>query len=365
MGVFAEIFEGIDNVVSKVVDVIRAPEQSITEMAQPAMLNHRVIIEESLANNAIMPSLMSFLNQQVAGYVLTAVQLGSFVSDGRTVRDVISRVATESFVNSVDLISFNGIPKEKLHPETLVAINKLDVIGVESHSNIIELETKSSRLMSSRVLEVDLTVNSGGKDHNAKTVTVRLGIYLLPYFINTEIMSMMLDIHNQSGFFIRWKKMAAGEIRFFRDFILCFDLIEKYGKVLKSDPKNKLGDILRDNHYKELRLYAQRLSKLESKNTNIASTIIVVDHKTIQKNASDSGSNLDDYMNRQEFFNKSLAMILVVVDDMFNNVKVYYNGMKMFATCTFDTLNRIGQKSDNYDLKDIITAFGGNQNIRY
>jgi len=362
MSIVGEIYTGVSNVVKTLIDAIPigTVEHSVTQMAQPAMLNHRVIIEESLANSSIMPAVMSFLNQQVVGYVLTAVQLGNYVSDGRTVKDVISRISTESFVNSVDLISFDGIPKEKLHPETLKAIEDKTIMGLEASQTVIDLETKSTRLLSSRVIEVDLSIDKEGK-----SIKVKLGVYLLPYFVNTQIMGILLDTHNQSGFFIRWKKVTAGEISFFKDFIFCFDLIEKYNKTLKADPKNKIGDVLRENHMKEFQSYVQRLKKVENKNMNIASTIIIADHKTIQRNASDSGSNLDDYNTRQEFFNKSLVMILVVVDDMFNTVKVYYNGMKMYATCTFDTLNRIGQKSDSYDLKDIITAFGGNQNIRY
>ena len=39
--------------------------KSLTETSKPAILSHRVIIEDSLANNDIMLSLMSMLNQQV------------------------------------------------------------------------------------------------------------------------------------------------------------------------------------------------------------------------------------------------------------------------------------------------------------
>lgn len=345
--------------------------KSLSEVAKPSILSHRVIIEQSLENNEIMLSLMSFLNQQVAAYVLNAIQFSRFVEGSRTVRDVISSVATESFIDSSELVGFNGIRTDKIKDKITLENFKnyrikkdsesLKNIGIESISatKVVDMELKSTKLLSVRVLEIELRID---KD---TTINVRVGVHLVPYFINTDIMSTFLDLTNESGFFLRWKKVLAGEIRFFQDFILCFDKIDKYANALKHDRDNKIGFLLRNNNSKSMRTLAESFAKINPASSNVASSIIVVDKKTLQKNLSDTGVDFNDYLSRTKFFNKSLSLMLVVVDDMFNNVSIYYNGMKMYTTCTFAMLNRTGQKSDNYDLKEILTAFGSNNNLKY
>lgn len=346
--------------------------KSLTEASKPAILSHRVIIEDSLANNDIMLSLMSMLNQQVVGYVLNALQFGQIVDGSRTVRDVISSVSTESFIDSAELISFNGIPTEKIADRiTLenyknykikkdsISLKQVGVEGIAGSTRVVDMELKSSRLISTRVVEMDLRVD---KD---TVITVRLGVHLVPYFVSSEIMSTFLDLTNKSGTLLRWKKVLAGELRFFKDFVLCFDLIDKYANALKKDRKDQLGFLLKNNTNKTMKALAESFSKINPSSSNVASSILIIDKKTMDQNMSDSGTDLNDFIQRTKFFNNSLSLMVVVVDDIFNNVKIYYNGLKMFSTCTFAMLNRVGQKSDSYDLKDILTAFGSNQNLKY
>lgn len=366
------IISTVYSVVQEIVAALSGTGSSISEMAKPATLTHRVIIEESLANNDIMLSLMSMLNQQVAGYVLTAIQLSKVVSGSKTVRDIINTVATESYVDSVDLISLDGIPKSEIKDTvTLENINTLSVTNVElvgipgmEGTQIVDMEAKSSRLLSTRVLEVDLTV-PGAKADDTKHMVIRLGIHLVPFFVNTEIMVQLFNITNRPSVFLRWKQMLAGEISFFRDFVLALDLLEKYSKALRTDKSNKLGEILHNTRSSEMRGIAEAFSNVKVKSSNLASTIIVVDKQTIKKNLTDTGTDLTSFITRNKFFKASMSLMLVIVDDMFNNVEIYYNGLKSYTTCSFAMMNRVGQKSDSYDLKDILTAFNSNQNIRY
>jgi len=356
----------IYNIVESFGTALFSGPKSLSSESRPAILSHRVIIEDSLANNDVMLSLMSMLNQQVIAYVLTAIQFSQFVSESKTVRDVIAGIATEDFVDTAELVAFNGVPTEKIKDQiTLENIHNFKFnksqFGIEgvSSSKVVDMELKSTRLLSTRVVEIELQID---KD---TSITVRIGVHLVPYFINSDVMSSFLDIHNTSGFVLRWRKVLAGEIRFLKDFVLCFDLLEKYSNALKKDKYNKLGELLSSNTSKSMKALAQNFAKLAAGSSNIASTILIVDKRTMDKNLSDSGVDLNDFLQRTQFFNKSLCLMIVVVDDIFNNAKVYYNGLKMYTTCTFAMLNRVGQKSDSYDLKDILTAFGSNQNLKY
>lgn len=331
--------------------VITSGPASISEASKPATLIHKVIIEESLANNSLMAPLIALLNQQVIAWVLTSIQLGSCVTGSTTVRDIISTIATESFVDSVELIDFN-MPGNSLDKK---------VISVESNTSTVDMELKSTRLLSTRVEDITLKTGPSKDDF----VVLRIGVHLVPDFVSTEIMGQMLDIYNEAGVILRWRKTMVGELHWFKGFLLSLDQLEKYDKTLRSDRTNKLGQILSYNRSKEMRGLAERYAKIDNKNQNQASTIIIADRRVIEQNKLHSGSDLDEYIARARFFNKSLSMILCVVDDMFNNVKIYYNGYKSVTTATFDMLNRVGQKSDQYDLKDVLTALGSNQNIKY
>lgn len=413
---------------------------SLTAASKPALVAHNVIIEDRLANNDIMLALMSLLNQQVIAWILTALQLGEQVEDSKTVKDILSSIATESlepYIDSIELIAADGIPVseitdqltlENIHNYKVDRVLSAEMVGNESASaQIVDMELKSTRLLSTRVVEIVLgrkgettqTYNSsqlgssktvgqshtddwresvnekydehksagtqaGGSDKGdtsfgeqtsssnsmTKTTTVsgsiivRIGVHLIPYFLTSTQITTLLDISNPLGMSLRWKKVIAGEIHWLKDFILCSDLNEEYGKALRQDKHNQLGSILNTDNYKRMRTYAQELKK-QGASHNTASTIFIIDAQTMKNIAHTSDLDLNNFASREKFFKHTLSLMLVVVDDMYNTVRIYYNALKMYTTCTFAMLNRVGQKSDSYDLKDILSAFGSNQNIRY
>lgn len=387
-------------------------DQSLTAAGKPAIITHRVIIEDSLANNEIMLSVMAMLNQQVVAWILNAVQLSEKVEGSKTVRDVLNTLATESlspFIDSTELIAFDGVPVteitdnitlENIHNIPVGSIQDIRMVGNEAAgAQLVDMELKSTRLLSTRVVEITLgKVTTGrqsfssatvsgqdkrtGKDGDETdsvsevgsktktmgsehTIVIRIGVHLIPYFLTSTQMTTLLDLSNPLGTRLRWKKVLAGEISFFWDFILCFDLIDQYKKALQHDKEHQLHDILNSDNYKRIRTYAQELSKTEPHSNNMASSILIIDAQTMKNITNSSDLDLNNFASREKFFKQTMSLMLVVVDDMYNNVKIYYNALKMYTTCTYSMLNRVGQKSDNYDLKDILTAFGSNQNLRY
>lgn len=423
---------------------------SLTAASKPALVAHNVIIEDRLANNDIMLALMSLLNQQVIAWILMALQLGEQVVGSKTVKDVLSTIATEAinnpYIDSIELVAADGVPVseitdqitlENIHNYKVDSILDINMVGNESTTaQVVDMELKSTRLLSTRVIEVVLgrknavttTTNQrqdggslsegsrfttskeqsrekdvkGGKNNpnvgvysktikegvqktdeanrtenhsdtrtsttttsTEGTIVVRIGVHLIPYFLTTTQLTTLLDISNPLGINLRWKKVLAGEIHWFKDFVLCSDLVDQYGKALKQDKHNQLAEILNTDTYKRMRTYANELKKQGANSQNTASTIIIVDAQTMKNISHSSDLDVNNFASREKFFKATMSLMLVVVDDMYNVVKIYYNALKMYTTCTFSMLNRVGQKSDSYDLKDILSAFGSNQNIRY
>ena len=354
---------------------------SLTEYTKPFNIMARMYIERQIAGDDIALPLIGTLNQLYCSFVITALNLNSFVSNGRTIRDLLKIVSTEQFVDVVEM--------------TKEAFGNMDTPIASIESSVINLDPDSQRLVSGRVIELDIQLpastvqnvtevtnntkvdsdynseSSSGNKHtvsqtSGNTVNAKLTLYvqLVPYVIDSDAVGGFLSMNFSPSIKQRWKQYRAGEISFWRDFVASRDLIKKEAKILKADKSNTLLDMMLKSNNALWRWFAGFSGVLDERH-NIASSLLITEKKTFVKECSLAGVDFSNQSQRQAFFRKTMVMMVIVVDTMYNNVEMYFNGINTKGEYSYAMINKLSKGKDAFDLKEIMTAFAQGQSPKF
>ena len=175
---------------------------SLTQMNKPANIISRVYLQESVAQDDIALPLLGTLNQLYASYIMTALNMQNVVVGGKTVKELYGIIATETLQDTVTIIA------DDFGQETLNSTIK--EMNVSMESQVVDLEKDSQRLVTGRLLEVDLTLEGGGK---VNTFKVYVYVQLIPIILSSNICKGFMNINFHPPMSVRWKQVEAKEIR--------------------------------------------------------------------------------------------------------------------------------------------------------
>ena len=347
----------ISNFASRLVDVVSKLNtgniSSLTEQSKDSIVNTLVYIEENLINEDITENLVSFLNQMCIGYILTALNAQSYVSSSKTVRDLLKAVSTEEYVDSIDVIKNNfGIED----------LNNKPVISMEA--GVISIEPKAQKLFSGRVVELNLRVPDGGE---INTVTILVYVQLIPILMPSNIIQGFVQLNSQLPSYIKKMQSKAGVIRYWKDYLLAINRLKKEKELVLKDKSGGLDAMMRRKDNSIYKWVTNNVSYVlgGTKNANSANAIIVMEKPTFEAVCREHNIKFDNYVSRNKFFKDSFTMMMVVVDTMYNIVKIYFCGLESVGEYTFNNVSKSSSPSSGDNLKDILTAFSQNSAPRY
>ena len=339
-----------------------ATSMSLFQYTKRSTINSRVYIERSLANEEILSPLMLNIMNLYTGLILTATDMNRYISGSKKIRDAMSVVATEGF----DVPE--SIPQEKMEAyflgsSTLSAEAKKHIVPSmrvddsgphnPSGANILDPEPKNTNLPSGRIIEVKF--GNVGKDINEGTFAVNLFLQLLPQYIPSDVASQFIGLNFTPSVKQRWMQVSAGEISMVRDLLLGQDIRKKRLKALKNDKSGALSDML-DRQANALANSWLKLAFVTPERQNIANTILIFEKNTFDRACSNAGLRFKDYNSRQRFFDKTFAMMLCVVDPMYNKIEMYYHGLPAMSTFTFEQMKR-NAKTESVDLLSVMKTY--------
>lgn len=317
---------------------------SLTEYSKVAIINHRAYIQESLQSEEIMIPLISTIHQMDIAFVLCAIGMNTVTLGGRTVRNLMEFVATEAFQSAATVVDMD------------FGANDLDreVIGLEA--NVVDTEMASNRFGAGKLVEIDVVLGEDDK-RGLKTMKAHLLVQVLPTIIPTETVNGFLSLNFTPTLSQRWTQARAGEIKFIKDLVFSADLVKQHKKALQSDQSGVLREMLKRQE-KGFRDTLVSWTGLTPENHNTANTILIADTNTFEMAAHSSGIRFDRYADRQRFFGKSFAMMVVCVNPDYKRVKMYLNGIDAVGDYSFDMINKLGKNTrDSLDVKDIMNMF--------
>lgn len=359
---------------------------SLTEFAKQSMINSRVYIEKNLATDEILTPLMQNIMSLYCGLVFTAVNLNQNICGSKTVRDISSTVSSaeafdarqksNTFDSAMSLMKdyFVGSNKDNLLNRPYASMkrnsdndaNRTQIISDNRQidnrdyststkidlkpNSVIDPEPKSVSLPSGRILNIPMLTD--GKS----TFNLQLLIQLFPFFIETDVAQEFINLNFTPSFWRRFTQFQAGEISFFKDFIFSCDLREKRMKALIKDKTGGLADMINKQKNAVASHWMNFLRKPGTEKINIASTILILNKNSVDKALNKNGIDLKSSSNRKKFFENSYCMMLVVVDQMYNEVNIYYNGIEAVSTFKYEQIKRESKK-DSTDLVSIMKSY--------
>lgn len=358
-----------------IMDLIRTFEDntstSLFQYTKRAVIMSRVFIEKNLAGEEILTPLMLNIMNIYTGLIMTALNMNQYVYGSKKVRDAMSVVATESLSEApVDLQNkFNEyflgtqsklMLSERSKRELCAGIEALGEneppanIGSVKDATIVDNDVRDAVLPSGRVIAMDFGAGKlDGK--GGGTFKVNMYLQLLPTFIPSDVAHQFIEMNFTPSIRQRWMQVSAGEISFFKDFLLGQDRRRKRFKALRDDKTGALKDMI-ERQENNLSSAWLKLAQVTPERQNIANTILIFEKNSFDRACNTAGLRFKDYNSRQQFFNKTFSMIVVTVDPMYNRIEMYYHGLNAVSTFTFDQMKK-NSKTEAVDLMSMMKTF--------
>lgn len=358
------------------IDTIQSMNQptSLTAAAKKSMVNSRVYIEKNLANDDILTPLMQNVMSLYCGLIFTAINLNQNVVGSKKVSDFSSIVASaeslndpvkKSFDSTMSLMKdyFVGSNKNKMLNQTFAGLEDINVATAQQSatinnsikndwkpSSVTDPDPKNVSLPTGRILNIPMLTD------NKVGFNLQLLVQLFPFFVNSDVAQAFIDLNFTPSFRRRYTELAAGEISFFKDFLFSCDLRQKRMKAILNDKSGGLVDMINKQKNAVASHWYNLFKNVNAAKINIANTILIFNKSTIDKTVNKLGVDLKNYRDRKKFFDKSYCMMLILVDQMYNEVTTYYNGIEAVSTFKYEQIKRESKK-DSTDLISIMKAY--------
>ena len=352
---------------------------SLVSATSVARVEPIVIVDKDCLFLEYLPDILQSTQSIFVGYWLQALSLITNVGDvnvGR-VLDKLNpnrKVDTSGFLNT---IVNAGIGKESLTYASESLKYKLPTVAMEAKDKDkndskpednrpwfkkpgAEFNTSADQKNLTTVADltnlsvgklVNVTIKNNGQEA-VIPISFRLMVNTLPPASCVQLLSQgSVDL----SFSERWFKWRAGRISFIKDLVFCQDLIREQKRTLMTD---------KDGVYSEIAKRAKnsKLASFFSKNPSLAeaSNIVVISEETAMQLRVKHNLNLDNFKDRQKIFDKTYAMILVVIDRNYERVNMYHYGISASTSVGLRDI-KVANKGSGPNIMEVLAAFkGGN-----
>lgn len=334
--------------------------RSLIQIAQAARVEPLAFVDADCQYMEMLPDVMQSALSVFSAYYLQAFQLSTLNVEGVDVIKQLDRLnpnrdtgmlldrgqdnlvgklnaGFESRLPSVeDMV--NGVAFEAMNnkPEPNISMGGKEAGGVISESTDLSV---------GKLLNVSV---SDGK----KTAAFNIAVRLLTSIVSSDTMVHILSIKNkQQTFTERWGMMRKGYLEFWRDIVMCQDLIDEHKKNLVEDKQNMYSAILN-------RRTSGALSSVVTNTASAAgsSNIVVISKDTAKIIEGEIGSSLNNYATRKKLFDNTYLMLLYVVDQEHGRVTLYHNGIPESTTIAARDLRK-ASKGSGPSISDILAAY--------
>lgn len=231
-------------------------------------------------------------------------------------------------------------------------LDRISTTLQDSGKNTIDAQVNQlTNLSIGKQINVEI---QAGQDKEGKPITVKvpLAIRLLVTQVPERTLEGMMTLKSSdTSFSARWDAWRSGRIGFFRDLVMCQDLIDEHKKNLINDKEGVYSKIVNRANQSKMAGFMEKNPSL-----NVASNLIVMSEATAQAIADKLGGKFSSSTVRDKVFQLSYAMIVVVIDRSWERVTFYHRGIKEPTTLGLRDI-KISNKGNGPDLADILKAY--------
>lgn len=368
----------LDNLPGKAINaandaIFNKQDIAITNFIKKSIVMSRVYIQNKIADDPSLDDNLACIQNQYLSFILTALNLHRQVSSSRTVKTIISTVATEQYKSFDDMLDLEfgteaNVVNNNNNTTNNTSTKKQPTKPIHVSSEI----NKASQMLSiasGRIIKLSIATANGNID-------VNVPVQLVPVILPNEVAREFVAINFEPKFMQRYIQWTTGEISFFKDLLFNFDLLNKRQAAVKKDKDNILFDHMKrqnDVHKQHTDPAGKFIRKLlqsigigsgYNKSNNIANSILIYDKQSFLKYATENGLNWKNPVQRDKFFNNSLAFMCVLIDPIYAKSEYYWSGINNVGEYSSKQL-KAAKTKDTYDLKDIMAAFSQGNSPRF
>ena len=341
---------------------------SLTEYTAPARLTPIVLIDSRLLvlDQTQIKSLEQTMLSIYAGYYLQAVNMAMNVGNVKVSR-ILDQFSTDrSLTNAVN--SYNNWSNEALledsielptytmedengglvpHPLAVSLGKNGEKAGKpQDNDKAIHIITDESNLAVGKIIDVKL-------QEGEHTVTIPVTVALNPKAISPEDFLAICRANTiDKSWTARWHQWRSGEIRFVQDYLLAQDLIEADKRALLADTK---GSLLSVRSKRTKGILATLITGYASPNS--VSTMIIISKQTSKDLEYILKGKLSNTHVREQFFNNTSSMMLVVLDPEMERFTMYQRGIADYKEHTLEDVKGNDKKANGVDIGNVLKAF--------
>lgn len=363
------------SLLSKLMELIKIGKtDSLTEYVRMTRVEPLVLMDENVLNYPYIEDVLKSLTSIFSGYYLQGVAVSASVgkvnvmklldklSPNRRPMDSLA-FATESLLHPGNYV--HGLPNFSIATESNIQFPKVNGTpmvtvdekvtkkpeGEEPNSSarfgkgVTDYIQSASNLSVGVLLEVDI-------ESEGQKATIPITVRLITNSIaNDAFVHIFSHAEKKTGFKERYHGWRSGELEFINDIICCKDLIAAHRKALIKDKSGIYREIL-------ARKQGNRLSGLFSLNPSVAtaSNMAVISDTTASALEAEIGGKLDNFAMRQRIFEKTLMMILVVIDPRYEFVTIYHRDMSTPTEISVKGMKH-ANKGQGMDVAEVLRAF--------
>lgn len=203
-----------------------------------------------------------------------------------------------------------------------------------------------------------LTVNVKVSE-NGNTVTVPITVRLNAMYMAPDPLVSILGFSAKDiTFGARYKKWRLDGIDFWKDLVMCEDLIREHEKNLKAD---KTGVYIQMMNRRRQNSLAAFLSG--SISANSASNIVVLSEEAAAALELKAGGRLTDFRFRERIFDQGAGVMMAVISQRRGRVRFYTRMIPEYTEVSERDM-KASNKSNGPDVGDILSAFRAGSSFR-
>ena len=322
---------------------------SLIAYTQDCRVEPITLIDEKVMYLPYLGDILQTANSIFAGYYLQAVSLDAVVGNIQ----VLKRLDKFNPTRSPYLHSFedfkDGLPKFGVEAYDAMMNKTTPDAKIEEATGKSKFDSKAvkdaNNLAVGKLIEVTLT-------HNDQTMVLPIAIRLNTKTIDNQSLLHILgnskDNKSQKERYHGWK---SGELQFWRDIVLCEDLVKAHRTTLAKDKSGIYAEMMKRRNNNAV---ATVMSKELSVAT--ASAITIISDSTRKELEYQIGGKLSDFRTRERIFSDTYMMLMFVVDAEYEHVTIYHRGMNVATDMSVKEM-KIAGKNDSSMITDVLKAF--------
>jgi hypothetical protein len=150
----------------------------------------------------------------------------------------------------------------------------------------------------------------------------------------------------------RWHGYRAGRLQFWRDLVLCTDLIDKYRRAAITDKSGVTAEVLS----REAGHIAASLLNENAVSLATATNLIVVSRDTMNNIEATLNGTFDNQHVRKSVFENTNLMILAIVDPHYEMVEFHHRGISRPSTLSVKSL-KASNKNGGGSVEEIMRTY--------